>query len=144
MKKKKKQRCSDWLATNQHRKYISSLRICFISSVGEKERENCLGCDPKPNMLRISNASCVPTTTAFQAPQTPNPETPVLGLTADFLSFSFFFLSSGGWGKIKLLLTTLPRISIRVVCRFNSLIFGRRPLSMPPGSRDDGSLRSEL
>ena len=31
-------------------------------------------------------------------------------------SFFFSFLSSGGWGKIKLQLTTLPRIFIRVVC----------------------------
>ena len=31
--------------------------------------------------------------------------------------FFFFFLSSGGWGKIKLELTTLPRIFIHVVCR---------------------------
>ena len=35
-------------------------------------------------------------------------------------TFSSFFLSSGGWGKIKLKLTTLLRIFIRVVCRFNS------------------------
>ena len=35
----------------------------------------------------------------------------------------FFFLFSGGWGKIKLQLTTLPRIFIRVVCRFNSVAF---------------------
>ena len=35
----------------------------------------------------------------------------------------FFFVSSGGWGKIKLWLTTLPRIFIRVVCRFNSVAF---------------------
>ena len=34
----------------------------------------------------------------------------------------FFFLSSGGWGIIKLELTTLPRIFIRVVCRFTQLI----------------------
>ena len=32
-----------------------------------------------------------------------------------------YILSSGGWGKIKLKLTTLPRIFIRVVCRFNSV-----------------------
>ena len=30
--------------------------------------------------------------------------------------FFFFFSFSGGWGKIKLKLTTLPRIFIRVVC----------------------------
>ena len=36
-----------------------------------------------------------------------------------FFLFCFVFLSSGGWGKIKLKLTTLPRIFIRVVCRFN-------------------------
>ena len=35
----------------------------------------------------------------------------------------FFFSSSGGWGKIKLELTTLPRIFIRVVCGFNSVAF---------------------
>ena len=34
-----------------------------------------------------------------------------------------FFSSSGGWGNIKLKLTTLPRIFIRVVCRFNSVAF---------------------
>ena len=34
---------------------------------------------------------------------------------------SSFFLFSGGWGKIKLKLTTLPRIVIHVVCRFNSI-----------------------
>ena len=39
------------------------------------------------------------------------------------LTFFFFSLSSGGWGKIKLKLTTLPRIFIRVVCRFNSVAF---------------------
>ena len=37
--------------------------------------------------------------------------------------FLFFFFSSGGWGKIKLQLTTLPRIFIRVVCRFKSAAF---------------------
>ena len=37
------------------------------------------------------------------------------------LAFFFLFLSSGGWGKLKLKLTTLPRIFIRVVCRFNSV-----------------------
>ena len=31
-----------------------------------------------------------------------------------------FFLSSGGQGKIKLKLTTLPRICVHVVRRFNS------------------------
>ena len=35
----------------------------------------------------------------------------------------FFFFSSGGWGKIKLKLTTLPRTFIRVVYRFNSVAF---------------------
>ena len=35
----------------------------------------------------------------------------------------FFFLPSSGWGKIKLKLTTLPRIFIRVVCRFNSVAY---------------------
>ena len=41
------------------------------------------------------------------------------------ISFSILFLSSGGWEKkkIKLRLTTLPRIFIRVVCRFNSVAF---------------------
>ena len=37
------------------------------------------------------------------------------------VDFFFFFSSSGGRGKIKLKLTTLPRIFIRVVCRFNSV-----------------------
>ena len=37
--------------------------------------------------------------------------------------FVIFFKSSGGWGKIKLKLTTLPRISINVVCRFNPIAF---------------------
>ena len=39
------------------------------------------------------------------------------------LFFFFFFSSSGGWGKIKLKLTTLPRVFIRVVCRYNSVAF---------------------
>ena len=38
----------------------------------------------------------------------------------------YYFLSSGGWGKIKLYLTTLPRIFIRVVCR--SVAFAAKPL----------------
>ena len=37
--------------------------------------------------------------------------------------FFFFLIPSGGWGKIKPKLTTLPRIFIRVVCRFNSVAF---------------------
>ena len=45
-----------------------------------------------------------------------------LKLSSIFKTFVlFFFLSSGGWGKIKLKLTTLPRIFIRVVYRFNSV-----------------------
>ena len=44
--------------------------------------------------------------------------------STDMTFFFFFFLSSGGWEKIKLYeLTTLPRIFIRVVCRFNSVAF---------------------
>ena len=44
----------------------------------------------------------------------------------------FFSSSSGGWGKIKLNLTTLPRIFIRVVCRFNSVAFAtQRELAHP-------------
>ena len=41
------------------------------------------------------------------------------------VSFLLLLLSSsGGWGrKIKLKLNTLPRIFIRVVCRFNSVAF---------------------
>ena len=39
------------------------------------------------------------------------------------LDFFFFFSFSGGWGKIKLKLTTLPRIFIHVVCRFSSIAF---------------------
>ena len=38
-------------------------------------------------------------------------------------TFYVLFLSSGGWAKIKLKLTTLPRIFIHVVCRFNSIAF---------------------
>ena len=37
--------------------------------------------------------------------------------------YFYFFLSSGGWGKIKLKLTTLSRIFVRVVCRFISVAF---------------------
>ena len=37
--------------------------------------------------------------------------------------YLFSFSSFGEWGKIKLELTTLPRIFIRVVCRFNSVAF---------------------
>ena len=47
-------------------------------------------------------------------------------------TFFFFFSSSGGWGKIKLKLTTLPRIFIRVVCRFNSVTY--RFLKIPINS----------
>ena len=36
---------------------------------------------------------------------------------------SLFFLSYGGWGKIKLRVTKLPRIFIRVVSRLNSVVF---------------------
>ena len=39
------------------------------------------------------------------------------------LRFFFLFLSSGGWGKKMLWLTTLPLFFIRVVCRFNSVAF---------------------
>ena len=37
--------------------------------------------------------------------------------------FFFFFVSPGGWEKIKLKLTTLARNFICVVCRFNSIAF---------------------
>ena len=40
-----------------------------------------------------------------------------------YFFFHCFFSSSGGWEKIKLKLTTLPRIFIRVVCRFISVAF---------------------
>ena len=47
----------------------------------------------------------------------------------------FFFLSSGGWVKIKLQLTTLPRTFIRVVCRFKVLLeFEADQNSRPPRS----------
>ena len=39
----------------------------------------------------------------------------------------FLSLSSGQWGKIKLKLTTLTRIFIHVVCRFNSIAFATQP-----------------
>ena len=50
--------------------------------------------------------------------------------------YSFvLFLSSGGLGKIKRKLTTLPRIFIRVVCRFNSVAFAtQRQLAYPSDS----------
>ena len=35
----------------------------------------------------------------------------------------FFFLSSGGCGKIKLKLTTFPRLNVQVVCQFTSIVF---------------------
>ena len=34
----------------------------------------------------------------------------------------FFLYSNGGWGKIMVKLTTLPRILIRVVCRLTQLL----------------------
>ena len=37
--------------------------------------------------------------------------------------FFLIILFSGGWGKLKLKLTTLPRIFIHVMCRFNSIAF---------------------
>ena len=37
--------------------------------------------------------------------------------------FVIFFIYSGGLGKMKVKLTALPRIFIRVVCRFNSGAF---------------------
>ena len=37
--------------------------------------------------------------------------------------FIFYFSSSGGWGKIKLKLTTLACIFVQVVRRFNSIAF---------------------
>ena len=53
--------------------------------------------------------------------------TPVPTLIVSFLAFSilfhfcyyYYYLSSGGWGKITVKLTTLQRIFIHVVCRFN-------------------------
>ena len=51
---------------------------------------------------------------------TPPPGQGVFSLRAHLF---FFYSSSGGWGKIKLELTTLPRIFIRVVYRFNSVAY---------------------
>ena len=49
-----------------------------------------------------------------------------------------FFLSSGGWAKTKLLkLTTLSRIFIRVVCRFNRFNFSG--VFFGSGDSDSGS-----
>ena len=49
-----------------------------------------------------------------------------------FFSYSFLvrYVSSGGWGKIKL--TTLPRLFIHVVCRFNSIAFAIQRLLAHP------------
>lgn len=52
----------------------------------------------------------------------------------------FVFSSSGGWGNVKLKLTTLPRIGRRLVCEFNSIAFAvPRYLAYPLGSRGSGS-----
>ena len=55
----------------------------------------------------------------------PSEELPVSLIPGTFYEYAklffLYFSSSGGWGKIKLKLTTLPRIFIRVVCRFNSV-----------------------
>ena len=66
-----------------------------------------------------------------------------------FIFYYFFFLSSGGWGKVKLQLTTLPRIFIRVVCRFNSvasllLFFHCMPAGCDSDSTPDSSRRVRL
>ena len=46
----------------------------------------------------------------------------IVGRLSDYCEReNFFFLSSGGWGIIIVSLTTLPRIFIRVVCRFTSV-----------------------
>ena len=46
--------------------------------------------------------------------------------------FCLFISSSGGWGKIKLELTTLPRIFFHVVCQINSTVFAiQRSLAYP-------------
>ena len=42
---------------------------------------------------------------------------------ASFFVLFFLFSSSGGWGKIKLKLTTRPRFFTHVACRFNSIVF---------------------
>ena len=52
-----------------------------------------------------------------------------------YIYIFFFFLSSGGWGIIKLKLTTLPCISISVVCPLNSGSFAtQRQLAHPSDS----------
>ena len=44
--------------------------------------------------------------------------------TSSYIPFlSFFFLFSGGWGKIKVELATLPRSFIHVVWQFDSIVF---------------------
>ena len=48
-------------------------------------------------------------------------ERPVLEL--NYSSRVFFFFLSGGWDKIKVKLTTLPRTFIHIVCQFNSFAF---------------------
>ena len=58
----------------------------------------------------------------------------VVCIKSSTLAFFFFFQSSGGWGKIKLKLTTLPRIFIRVVCRFNSVALAVPVLLLSPTS----------
>ena len=56
--------------------------------------------------------------------------TPLLLAVTRFFFFFFFLKSSGGWGrKIKLKLTTLPRIVIHVVRRFDSITFAIRNTS---------------
>ena len=64
----------------------------------------------------LSLLACCPA--LVKAWKRPSPEVLALGVVRVLL---FFFLSAGGWGKIKPKLTTLPRIFIHVVCRFNSI-----------------------
>ena len=63
-------------------------------------------------------------------------------LSDNIRSSNFFcFSSSGGWGKLKLKLTTLPRIFIRVVCGFNSVAFAtQRWLAHPSNPKRSDSV----
>ena len=49
-------------------------------------------------------------------------QVPGIFLGVSHVSFFFFLQPPADVGKIKLELTTLPRIFIRVVCRFNSRV----------------------
>ena len=68
----------------------------------------------------------------------------VKGALLFFMSFFFFFFSSsGGWEKIKLKLTTLPRIFIRVVFFLSSHLLSWHFffLLLPPYSRRNSETR---